>query len=222
MLRIEIRPGEGGDDAVVFARQLTDTIVAWAHHLGHPVIRNTDSSRQVVVEVQGSLDNYEQLAGVHRIQRVPSNDHRRHTSTATVAVLPGTTCREPELHERDLSIQAFRGSGPGGQHRNKTATAIRLTHIPTGLTVEAQDSRSQYQNLEAARRRLMQRLVRDGLEQHTEQRQALRGAQVGTAERPTKTFTHRETGDRASVIDHHTGRRWRLDDFRRGRLDRGR
>lgn len=88
--------------------------------------------------------------------------------------------------------------------------------------VEAQDSRSQYQNLEAAKQRLLQRLDRARLEHLSHQQQQLRGAQVGTAERPTKSFTHRETGDRACVVDHSNGRRWRLDDFRRGRLDRHR
>jgi protein subunit release factor A len=88
MLCIEIRPGEGGDDAVAFAHQLADTVVAWARHLGHPADRSTDSTRQVIIEVRGPIGPYEQLAGVHRIQRVPTNDRRRHTSTATVAVLP--------------------------------------------------------------------------------------------------------------------------------------
>lgn len=88
MLCIEIRPGEGGEDAVVFAHQLADTVMSWARHLGHPTTRTVDSARQVVIEVQGPVGSYEQLAGVHRIQRVPTNDRRRHTSTATVAVLP--------------------------------------------------------------------------------------------------------------------------------------
>lgn len=90
------------------------------------------------------------------------------------------------------------------------------------MVVEAQDSRSQHQNLLEARRRLRQRLAQQHSERYAQQRQQLRGDQVGNAERPTKTFTHREIGDRASVIDHSTGRRWRLEDFRRGRLDRGR
>lgn len=217
---LEIRAGEGGDDAAAFRDELCSSILALARRLGHNVCRSEpgDSGRTVRLVVDGPEDPYRLLAGVHRIQRVPVGSTRRHTSTATVAVLDELAAPAVEISDEDLDVVAYRGSGPGGQHRNKSSTAIRLTHRPSGLVVSAEDSRSQWQNLQSAKAKLVEALrgARDSEQMGATAEQ--RNAQIRSCERPAKSFTHRETGSHAFVLCHETGQRWRLEDFRRGRI----
>ena len=217
---LEIRAGEGGDDAAAFRGELCSSILALARRLGHNVRRSEPGrgGRTVRLIVDGPEDSYRVLAGVHRIQRVPANSARRHTSTATVAVLDELVAPTVEISDEDLDVVAYRGSGPGGQHRNKSSTAIRLTHRPSGLVTSAEDSRSQWQNLQSAKAKLAEALrgARDSEQMGAMSEQ--RNAQIRSCERSAKSFTHRETGSHASVVCHETGQRWRLEDFRKGRI----
>ena len=217
---LEIRAGEGGADAAAFRDELCASILALARRLGHSVRPSQpgQAGRTVRLVVDGPEDPYRVLAGVHRIQRAPANSARRHTSTATVAVLDEMAAPTVEISDDDLDVVAYRGSGPGGQHRNKSSTAIRLTHRPSGLVVSAEDSRSQWQNLQSAKAKLVEalRCAHDSELMGATSEQ--RNAQIRSCERPAKSFTHRETGAHASVVCHETGQRWRREDFRRGRI----
>jgi peptide chain release factor 1 len=217
---LEIRAGEGGEDAAAFRDELCSSILALARRLGHsvPAPQSGQGGRTVRLVIDGPESAYRLLAGVHRIQRVPTNSARRHTSTATVAVLDEMVAPEVEVLDEDLDIVAYRGSGPGGQHRNKSSTAIRITHRPSGLVVSSEDSRSQWQNLQSAKAKLAEALRSASDSEQTNVVSEQRNAQIRSCERPAKTFTHRETGPHASVLCHETGQRWRLDDFRRGRI----
>ena len=161
-LTIELRPGEGGDDAYAFCSELKSAIVAYARRRGDVVQpqKAQPGSRTVEVLVDGHRRAYERLAGVHRIQRIPKNDRRgrRQTSTATVAVIERQLAKTVEMADEDLDVFTYRGSGKGGQHRNKTDSAVRVVHRPTGTTVIVEHGRSQWQNLQQAKTVLSQRL----------------------------------------------------------------
>ncbi len=217
---LEIRAGEGGDDAAAFRDELCSSILALARRLGHSVRppQPGQGGRTTRLVIDGPDNPYRVLAGVHRIQRVPTNSTRRHTSTATVAVLDEVTAPTVEISDEDLSIVPYRGSGPGGQHRNKSSTAVRVTHRPSGIVVSAEDSRSQWQNLQSAKTKLAEALRSASDSELVNVTSEQRNAQIRSCERPAKSFTHRETGSHASVLCHETGQRWRLDDFRKGRI----
>ncbi|MHB1773403.1 MAG: peptide chain release factor-like protein [Acidimicrobiales bacterium] len=216
---VEIRAGEGGEDAALFRDELCSSILGLARRLGHQVSETTGGQgRTIRLVIDGPPGPYLVLAGVHRIQRVPSNSTRRHTSTATVAVLDDIAAEEVALSDDDLDISAYRGSGPGGQHRNKSHTAVRVTHRPSGLVASAEDSRSQWQNLQAAKAKIAKALLVVDEGTRTGATSEQRNAQIGSCERSAKSFTHRETGSHACVVCHETGQRWRLEDFRKGRI----
>jgi protein subunit release factor A len=221
-LLIELRPGEGGDDAFAFCNELRSAVIAYARQRGDAVrqVEHPPGTRTIGVSVDGDREAYERLAGVHRIQRIPKNDRRgrRHTSTATVAVLEGRRQVEVDIADEDLDVFTYRGHGRGGQHRNKTDSAVRLVHRPTNTVVVVERGRSQWQNLQEARAVLAQRLLDLAQREASDQMSADRNRQIASAERPVKQFTHNE--QRSEVVAHEKDEVWRWSDFYRGRLDR--
>jgi peptide chain release factor 1 len=219
---IELRPGEGGDDAFEFCLELRSVVVAYAQQRGDAVraVKTAPGARTVGVSIDGDRRAYERLAGVHRIQRIPRNDRRgrRHTSTASVAVLDGNPQATVEIAEDDIDVFTYRGHGKGGQHRNKTDSAVRLVHRPTNTVVVVERGRSQWQNLQEARATLAQRLLVAAQRKTSETLSADRKRQIASGERPVKQFTHNE--QRSIVVAHETGETWRWSEFYRGRLDR--
>lgn len=156
--------------------------------------------------------------GGHRFQRVPPTEKRGrvHTSTVTVAVLPLLATNDVHLDDRDLEWKATRGSGPGGQHRNKTDSCVQMKHVPTGLTVRVETERSQHQNLATARAVLAARLVDAAASSATDARNSARRQQVGSGMRGDKVRTIALQRDQ--VTDHRTGRRMSAAKYLRGDL----
>lgn len=214
---IEIRPGEGGDDALSFATELAGAVVAHARRHGRGA--SVHKGRTITVTITGRPLRLHDLSGTHRIQRVPPNDRagRRHTSTATVAVLDAAATVATDLSWDDVDIDVFSGSGPGGQHRNKTEQCARLTHRPTGLVVVATAQRSQRQNIQAAYTELRRRLAVAAEAAAGDDRNRTRRTQIASGERPMKQWTW--NNQRSEVLDHATGRRYPIAAFRRGRFD---
>jgi peptide chain release factor 1 len=221
-LTIELRPGEGGDDAYAFCLELKAAFFAYARRHGDIVQSRggPPGTRTLVVVVEGHRRAYERLAGVHRVQRIPKNDRRgrRHTSTATIAVIERRPPSVVEIADEDLDVFTYRGSGKGGQHRNKTDSAVRVVHLPTGTTVVVEHGRSQWQNLQQAKMVLAQRLGEAARRADSEKVLLDRNRQITSGERSVKQFTHNE--QRSVVESHQTGELWRWSDFYRGRLDR--
>ncbi|HEV8649221.1 MAG TPA: peptide chain release factor-like protein [Actinomycetes bacterium] len=188
---LEIRPGEGGEDAAAFAAQFTRALTARIARSGLPtrIVTTDGRTHQVLLDDRGA-NALRHFAGTHRVQRILTSDRhgRRHTSTATVAIVDTTTA-PVELDDDDLEVQFTRGTGPGGQHRNKVATAARLRHRPTGIVVTRTSGRSQSANLPEARADLQARLVARASGSAARCRNAARRAQVAGGDRPAKTFT---------------------------------
>lgn len=174
--------------------------------------RESRDTRTLVLEVEDA-SIVVPLCGSHRIQRIPKGSSARHTSTATIVVVD-ENLSEFVLTEGDLEERFARGSGPGGQHRNKTDSCVVLTHIPTGVSVRI-DGRSQWQNRQDARRELARRLSEECDRLAKTEQNRDRQSQA-TSDRAAKTFTHNTQRD--EVVDHQTGRRWRLSDFNRGKF----
>ena len=221
-LTIELRPGEGGDDAFTFCLELIAVVVPYARQRGDTArpIATPPGTRTVSIRISGNRAGYERLAGVHRIQRIPKNDRRgrRHTSTATLAVLDAEDQVRIESDDDDIDVFTYRGPGKGGQHRNKTDSAVRLIHRPTNTIVVVERGRSQWQNLQEARSVLAQRLLESAQQEASGRLLADRNRQIASGERPVKQFTHNE--QRSLVEAHERGESWRWADFCRGRLDR--
>jgi peptide chain release factor 1 len=158
--------------------------------------------------------------GGHRFQRVPPTERkgRVHSSTITVAVMSEPTATEVKLHDKDLIFKATRGSGPGGQHRNKTASAIQLTHKPTGIMVRAESEKSQHRNKEAAKALLRARIAESLANKKKKGRDAKRRKQVGTAERADKRRT--VALQRGQVVDHRTGKKVNPKKYLRGEIEK--
>ena len=169
---------------------------------------------------EGAYSRFKYESGVHRVQRVPETESqgRIHTSTVTVAVLPEAEDIELEINPSDLQIDTFRSSGAGGQHINKTESAIRITHIPTGTVVECQDERSQYKNKDKAMKVLKSRLLKVKQEEQTGAIAAERRSQVGTGDRSERIRTYNYPQGRMS--DHRIGLvLYRLDSILNGDID---
>ncbi len=197
---VEIRSGAGGEEAALFANSLLRMYTMYAEAKGFKVdIMNENPTelggmKEVSFEVsgEGAYSRFKFESGVHRVQRVPETESqgRIQTSTVTVAVLPEAEEVDFELNPADLQIDAFRSSGAGGQKVNKTSSAIRVTHIPTGTVVECQDERSQYKNKDRALKILRSRLYEIEQAKYNEKIAGERKAQVGTGDRSERIRTY--------------------------------
>ena len=209
-LILEIRAGTGGEEAALFAADLYRVYTRYAerNNWTFKIIDSSDTGiggiKEAIVSIQGSggfgMLKYE--SGVHRVQRVPKTETsgRVHTSAATVAVLPEAEDVDIEVNEGDLKIDTYRASGAGGQHVNKTESAIRITHIPTGLVVTCQDESSQHKNRAAALKVLKSRLLAAEQEKVATARAAERKSLVSTGDRSAKIRTYNFPQGR--VTDH--------------------
>ncbi len=225
---VEIRAGTGGEEAALFAADLFRMYSKYAERKGfkvevlesHPTPLGGFKMVVFAVVGRGAYGLFKFESGVHRVQRVPETEAsgRIHTSTATVAVLPEAEAVDVELKEEDLEIETFRASGPGGQHVQKTESAVRIRHKPTGLVVTCQEERSQHKNKERALRLLRARL-KDLLESKVEQeRVQQRRIQIGRAARSEKIRTYNFPQNR--VTDHRVDLTlYRLEDVLEGHLD---
>ena len=226
---VEIRGGAGGEESALFAADLYRMYTMYADRRGWQteVMSRSETElggyKEIVFRVAGDRV-YSRLkfeSGVHRVQRVPETETqgRIHTSTVTVAVMPEAEEVEFELDPKDLRIDTFRSSGAGGQHINKTSSAIRVTHLPTGMVVECQDQRSQRENKDRALKVLRSRLLQQKQAAYDEAYNAQRQSQVGSGDRSEKIRTYNFPQDR--VTDHRIGLTLRnLQSVLDGDLDR--
>lgn len=224
---LEIRGGTGGDEASLFAGDLLRMYLRYceARGWGTSIMNETPGAvggyKEVVVEVTGD-DVYGILkfeSGVHRVQRVPATESsgRVHTSAATVAVLPEADEVDVDVRDADIKMDTFRSSGAGGQHVNKTESAVRLTHIPTGMVVECQEGRSQHSNRDIAMKMLRTRIYEAAVRKHEEAIASQRKSLVSTGDRSAKIRTYNFPQGR--VTDHRIGMTlYNLDAFMDGEI----
>ncbi|MCH5352314.1 MAG: peptide chain release factor 1 [Acutalibacter sp.] len=225
---VEIRGGTGGEEAALFAYDLYRMYLAYAESRGWKteIVGLNETELGGFKEVSFLIDGagaYSRLkfeSGAHRVQRVPETETqgRIHTSAATVAVLPEAEDVEIEIDPKDLRIDTFRSSGAGGQHINKTSSAIRITHLPTGMVVECQDERSQYKNKDKAMKVLKARLLAEEREKVSAQVAEDRKNQVGSGDRSERIRTYNFPQSR--VTDHRIGLTlYKLEEILAGNLD---
>ncbi|MBQ1507260.1 MAG: peptide chain release factor 1 [Ruminococcus sp.] len=225
---IEIRGGAGGEESALFSAVLFRMYSMYAEKKGYRVeVINANETElggykeiSFMIEGDGAYSRFKYESGVHRVQRVPETESqgRVHTSTTTVAVLPEAEDVELEIDPKDLKIDTFRSSGAGGQHINKTSSAIRITHLPTGTVVECQDERSQYKNKDKALKVLKSRLLKEKQDKQASEIAADRKSQVGTGDRSERIRTYNYPQGR--LTDHRIGLTlYKLEDILNGNLD---
>lgn len=225
---IEIRGGAGGEEAALFAGVLYRMYSMYAEKRGFQSELLSANETQLggykeisfMIEGDGAYSRFKFESGVHRVQRVPETDSqgRIHTSTVTVAVLPEAQEVDIQIDPADLQIDTYRSSGAGGQHVNKTESAIRITHIPTGTVVECQDERSQHKNREKAMKILRSHIYEMEMERQNSEIAGERRAQVGTGDRSERIRTYNYPQTR--VTDHRIGLTlYKLDAILNGDLD---
>ncbi len=226
---IEIRGGAGGEEAALFAAALYRMYSMYSASKGWQIeVMNENETelggyKEITFSVsgEGAYSRFKYESGVHRVQRVPETESqgRVHTSTATVAVLPEAEDVELDLNEeRDVKMEVFRSSGAGGQHINKTSSAVRLIHIPTGTVVECQNERSQFQNREKALKMLRSKLLDEKVIAQENEIASNRRSQVGTGDRSERIRTYNYPESRIS--DHRIGLTiYKLEQVLNGNLD---
>jgi peptide chain release factor 1 len=225
---VEIRGGAGGDEAALFAYNLFRMYCMYAESKRWKIETANINETEIggikevsfIIQGEGAYSRLKFESGVHRVQRVPETEAsgRIHTSTVTVAVLPEIDPVDVEINPADLQIDTFRASGAGGQHVNKTESAIRITHLPTGMVVECQDERSQHKNRERAMKILASRLYEEERRKQSEALAAERKSQVGTGDRSERIRTYNFPQGR--VTDHRIGLTlYKIDEIMNGDLD---
>ena len=225
---VEIRGEAGGEESALFAGVLFRMYSMYAETKGwkteilsqNPTELGGYKEISFMIEGDGAYSRFKFESGVHRVQRVPETESqgRIHTSTVTVAVLPEAQEVDIEINPADLQIDTFRSSGAGGQHINKTESAIRITHIPTGTVVECQDERSQYKNKDKAMKILRSRILETEREKQNSEIAGERRAQVGTGDRSERIRTYNYPQGRVS--DHRIGLTlYKLEAVLNGALD---
>ena len=225
---LELRGGVGGEEGALFARSLLRMYGMYAQRRGWRMetlsLNETElggvKECSVLIEGEGAFSRLKFESGVHRVQRDPETESggRIHTSAATAAVLPEAEEVDVEIDPKDLQIDTYRSSGAGGQHVNKTESAIRITHLPTGLVVECQDERSQYKNKDKAMKVLRSRLYEREQAKRAEAAASERRSQVGSGDRSERVRTYNFPQGR--VTDHRIGLTlYKLDAILDGDLD---
>ncbi len=225
---VEIRAGVGGQEGAIFAGDLLRMYLKYAERHGlkteilysHGTELNGFKEVTFSVSGKGTYKLFKYESGVHRVQRVPLTEAsgRIHTSTATVAVLPEASEVDVDVKPEDLKIDTFRSSGAGGQHVNRTESAVRITHIPTGLVVVCESERSQIQNRAIAMKILLSRLLELKRRQENDKLSSIRRDQIGSGERSEKIRTYNFPQNR--VTDHRNGfTTYKLDKVMDGELD---
>ena len=226
---LEIRAGTGGEEASLFGANLLRMYLRYAERNGYKVeylsnnLTEMGGVKDVVLSIGGKRGAFSRLkyeSGVHRVQRVPETESqgRIHTSAATVAVLPEVDDVQIDIKESDLRIDTYRASGAGGQHVNKTESAIRITHLPTGMVVSCQDEKSQLKNKEQAFRVLKSRLYDFYQNQQAAERAGARKSQIGSGDRSERIRTYNFPQGR--VTDHRIGLSlYKLEAFIDGDMD---
>ncbi|MBP3939388.1 MAG: peptide chain release factor 1 [Clostridia bacterium] len=210
---IEIRGGAGGEESALFANSLFRMYSMYAETRGwKPEVLSSNPTElggfkevSFMISGDGAYSRFKFESGVHRVQRVPETESqgRIHTSTVTVAVLPEAQDVDIEINPADLQVDTFRSSGAGGQHINKTESAIRITHLPTGTVVECQDERSQHKNRDKAMKILRSRILEAEREKQNKEIAGERKSQVGTGDRSERIRTYNYPQGRVS--DHRIG-----------------